>query len=96
VQLELRRKLVELDERYAMSATVTPVILVRTQTPVMAIDLSVHRKQAQQVHTVHWNPFLKQLEPLRCGGCGQGAFTVAFTNDQVEPRCAECDARGNK
>jgi hypothetical protein len=96
VELELRRKLVELDERYAMTATVIPVVLVRTETPVMAIDLSVHRKQAHKVHTVHWNPYLKQLEPMRCGGCGEGTFAVAFTNDDVEPRCPKCDARGGK
>jgi hypothetical protein len=96
VGLELRRKLLELHDRYAIEATLAPVILVRTQTPVIAVDLSVHRKQAHKVHTLYWNPFVKQFEPMLCSHCGQSAFGVAFTNDDVEARCAKCDARGNK
>jgi hypothetical protein len=96
VQLELRRKLLELDQRYAVSAALEPLILVRTETQVIAVDLSVHRKQAQKAHTVYWNPWLKQFEPMLCGCCGQGAFGVAFTNEEVEPRCPNCDARGKK
>ena len=74
VNLELRRKLAELDERYAMAAALRPVVLVRTEVPVLAVDLSVFRKQAHKMHTVYWNPLLKQFEPLRCSGCGDGTF----------------------
>lgn len=90
VSLELRRKLAELDERYAIAATLHPVILVRTEVPVLAVDLSVFRKQSHKIHTVYWNPLLKQFEPLRCSGCGDGASTVAFTNETVEPLCQKC------
>ena len=92
VNLELRRKVAELDERYAMAATVCPVILIRTEVPVLAVDLSVFRKQAHKMHTVYWNPLLKQFEPLRCSGCGDGAFAMAFTNETVEPLCQKCSA----
>jgi hypothetical protein len=91
VQLELKRKLIELDDRYAMTATVQPVVLVRTESPVLAVDLSVFRKQARKTHTVYWNPLLKQFEPLLCSRCGDGAFGVAFTNEEVEPRCSKCE-----
>ena len=90
VNLELRRKLAELDERYAMEATLRPVILIRMKVPVLAVDLSVFRKQAHRKHTVYWNPLLKQFEPLRCSGCGETAFTMAFTNQEVEPLCQKC------
>jgi hypothetical protein len=92
VQLELKRKLIELEDRYAMTATVQPVVLVRTESPVLAVDLSVFRKQACKTHTVYWNPLLKQFEPLLCCRCGEGAFGVAFTNEEVEPRCSKCEA----
>ena len=96
VNLELRRKLAELDERYAMEATLRPVILVRTEVPVLAVDLSVFRKQAHRKHTVYWNPLLKQFEPLRCSGCGDAAFAVAFTNETVEPLCSKCGTQAGK
>ena len=93
VDLELRRKLGELDERYAMEATLRPVVLVRMEVPVLAVDLSVFRKQAHKIHTVYWNPLLKQFEPLCCSGCGAGAFAVAFSNETVEPLCLKCNAQ---
>jgi hypothetical protein len=90
VQLELRRKLGELDERYATEVTLAPIILIRTEIPVLAVDLLVFRKQSRKKHTVFWNPLLKKFEPLQCSRCGAGAFCVAFTNDEVEVLCPEC------
>ena len=90
VSLELRRKLAELDERYAIAAALRPVVLIRTEVPVLAVDLSVYRKQAHRKHTVYWNPLIKQFEPLCCSRCGQGAFAAAFSNETVEPICQKC------
>jgi hypothetical protein len=90
VNLELRRKLAELDERYAIAAKLRPVILIRTEVPVLAVDLSVFRKQAQKKHTIYWNPLLKHFEPLACSRCGDSTFTVAFANETVEPLCPKC------
>ena len=42
------------------------------------------------------NPLLKQFEPLRCSGCGDVAFAVAFTNETVEPLCPKCNAQAGK
>ena len=90
VDLELRRKLSELDERYAMEAVVRPTILVRTTVPVLAIDLTVQRKQAIRQHVVYWNPLNKSFEPLACSGCHASAVNVWFTNDTVQPLCRRC------
>lgn len=90
VKLELRRKVSELDERYAMQLTLEPVVLTRMEIPALAVDLSVQRKRARREHTVYWNPLLKQLEPICCSRCGRGTFAVAFTNEDVDPLCAEC------
>ena len=90
VDLELRRKLVELDQRYAMEATLRPLVLVRTEMPVMRIRLDVTRKQAQRFHDVYWNPLLKHFEPLPCSRCLTESFSLAFSNDQVAPLCSSC------
>jgi hypothetical protein len=92
VQLELSRKLAELDERYAMTAAVTPVIVVSTKTPVLAVDVVVLRKQSKRTHRIYWNPLIKQFEPLLCSRCHQATFAAAFTNDTVEPLCGACYA----
>jgi hypothetical protein len=90
VELELRRKLAELDERYAIDGLLQPLVLIRTELPALAVDLSVQRKRASKRHTVYWNPLVRALEPMCCGRCGNGVFSVAFTDDEVEPRCADC------
>jgi hypothetical protein len=92
VGLELRRKLAELDERYAMEAVLRPVVLVRTKTPALAVDVSVFRKQAHKMHTVYWNPLVKQFDPFRCSVCGESTFAVAFSNEEVEPLCQGCNS----
>ncbi|MGE5192133.1 MAG: hypothetical protein ACM3U2_06480, partial [Deltaproteobacteria bacterium] len=88
VQLELRRKLGELEERYTMQARAEPIALVRTTIPALAIPIAVQRKAALQTHTIYWNSLLKQFEPLACSACGHGVFSLAFTNDEVAPVCA--------
>jgi hypothetical protein len=90
VDLELRRKLAELDERYAVSATMEPLVLIHTMLPTLAVDLSVHRKRAVRRHTIYWNPLLKQLEPICCSRCGSGTFSVAFSDEDVAALCVEC------
>jgi hypothetical protein len=92
MHLELRRKLGELDERYAMHASLRPIVLIRTEIPTLAVELAVFRKRAQRGHTVYWNPLSKQFDPICCHQCGGGAFSLAFTNDDVQPLCPRCAA----
>jgi len=93
VSLELQRKLKELESRYAMQGTLQPIVLVRTAVPVLAVILRVHRKSARRLHTIYWNSLSKTFEPLSCTACGRGSFAVAFTNDDVDPRCRACAGR---
>ncbi len=39
---------------------------------------------------VYWNPLTKAFDPIRCATCGQGAYSLAFTNDRVDALCAAC------
>jgi hypothetical protein len=71
-------------------------VLLRTEVPVVAVDLSVFRRQSHRRHTVFWNPLLKQLEPMACGRCGLGTFVVSFTDNDVTPLCTACAALEKK
>ncbi len=90
VDLEHRRKLAELEERYAMEIVLEPLVLIRTSMPALAVDLLVQRRRERRTHSVYWNPLLKQLEPMCCSRCGGGAFTLSFTDEEVNPLCAAC------
>jgi hypothetical protein len=85
VDLELRRKLIELDQRYAIEATLRPLALIRTEIPVMRVRLEVIRKQAKRIHDFYWNPLLKHFEPLPCSCCLTESFALAFSNEKVAP-----------
>lgn len=90
VELELRRKLAELRERYAIGAHITPVALVRTRMTVLAVDCMVLRRKARAIRRLYWNPLIKQFEPLRCHRCDAAIYAVGFSDDNVEPTCAAC------
>jgi hypothetical protein len=90
VQLELRRKLAELDERYACRVDLTPLALVRIDCPALAVKCHVFRRAAAKMHTIYWNPLTKELEPLCCSRCGISTFSVAFSDDKVAALCASC------
>ena len=90
VQLELRRKLAELDERYACRVDLAPLGLVRIDCPALAVQCHVLRRTSARVYTIYWNPLSRELEPLRCSHCGISTFSVAFSDDQVAALCASC------
>ncbi|MGQ0634641.1 MAG: hypothetical protein ACT4QC_08525 [Planctomycetaceae bacterium] len=90
VNLELERKLAELDERYQIEASLEPIALACLRSNVLAVELLVQRKLAERTVHVYWNPLTKRLEPLGCTQCGQGTYSVAFTDEEVAALCAEC------
>lgn len=90
VDLELRRKLAEMDERYAIQGTLRPLTLERVFLPTVAIEIGVQRKQAIQDYTIHWNPLLKSVEPLACHRCQRSTYSPSFTNDTVKACCPRC------
>jgi hypothetical protein len=90
VQLELRRKLYEMDERYACKVRLTALALVRLDCPVLAVKCQVLRRAASRVHTLFWNAVRKELEPMCCQQCGGSTFAVAFSDEQVVPLCPAC------
>lgn len=90
VQLELERKLAELDETYALKGEITPIAVLRIEVQALAVQCEVYRKQARAPRTLYWNPITKELEPLACDACGASAFSIAFTDGDVRPLCAAC------
>jgi hypothetical protein len=92
VDLELRRKLGELDERYAFQAVLRPVTLVRVRLPALIVPVTIQRKQAFREYQVYWNSLEKKLEPLCCSRCLSATWSGTFTNETVDLLCAACAA----
>ncbi len=90
VDLELRRKLAEMEERYSLQVELAPVCLVRTDLPTLAIQCKVQRKRAVRIHTLYWNAVTKTLEPICCARCGRSTFSVVFSDNEVDALCPAC------
>ena len=92
VELELHRKTEELRERYTLRPTLRPVTLVRLDAPALAVTLTVQRRDGEKQVNIYWNAMTKTLEPLACGQCGAGIFSIYFA-ENFTPLCAACSGK---
>jgi hypothetical protein len=90
VELELRRKLAELNDRYALRAELRPVALGRVRLPALVVPIVIQRKQALRDYRLCWNSLTKKFEPLSCSRCRRGTFSATFTNETVDLLCQVC------
>lgn len=90
VDVELRRKLIELDETYAVKAGIRPVFLARINLPCLVVPITIQRKQAIREYRLYWNSVVRKLEPLACVRCHAPTYSATFTNDTVELLCTQC------
>jgi hypothetical protein len=90
VDLELRRKLTELNESYVLHAEVRPVSVARFRLPVLIVPVVIQRKQASRDYRLYWNSLIKGFEPLACCRCRRATFSATFTNETVDLLCTPC------
>lgn len=89
VELELDRKIDELRERYTLRPSLRPVALVRLDAPALAVTINAQRRDGEKQINLYWNAMTKTLEPLACGQCEAGIFSIHF-GDGFMPLCAAC------
>jgi hypothetical protein len=90
VDLELRRKLAELNENYALRAVLRPVVVARVRLPVLVVPVQIQRKQAIRKYRLYWNSLIKKFEPLSCSRCRRATVSATFTNETVDLLCTAC------
>lgn len=90
VDLELRRKLAELNENYALRAELRPVVVARVRLPALVLPIMIQRKQARRDYRLYWNSLLKTFEPLACCRCHRATLSATFTNETVDLLCTPC------
>lgn len=83
-QMELKRKLSDLKERYSFSVTAqlhsALVILLQT----VHIECELIRKKAKRGVMAIWNPYLKVIEPLRCEESGIPVTKFYLSDDSAK------------
>ena len=91
VDLELRRKLAEMGENYALRAELRPVVVARVRLPAFVVPVVIQRKRATRDYRLYWNSLSKRLEPLSCSRCRRSTFSATFTNEAVDLLCTTCN-----
>lgn len=82
---ELERKLLDVQERYAISVEAWLHSAIIIHLPTVHIQCSLQRKKAKRIITAVWNPFTKIIEPLRCEASGEPVYNFYLddTNAQI-------------
>jgi hypothetical protein len=78
---ELSRKLLDIQERYAMSVEAWLHSAMIIHLPTVHIQCELQRKKAKRTVTAVWNPFTKIIEPLRCSLSGEPVYDF-YLDDQ--------------
>ena len=81
---ELGQKLADLRSRYQLNITAQlhSVLVIWLQT--VHVECQLIRKKYQRSVTVIWNPYLKQIEPLRCEKSNEPVTSFYLSAPEVE------------
>ncbi|RKZ48151.1 MAG: hypothetical protein DRR16_14810 [Candidatus Parabeggiatoa sp. nov. 3] len=89
-KMESKRKLADIRERYALKVEAQMHSALVVQLPTVHIACELIRKKQRRPITVIWNPFSKQIEPLRCEESNVPVSSFYLSNDEVKILSAEC------
>jgi hypothetical protein len=89
-KIESKRKLTDIKERYALNIEAQLHSALVIQLPTVHIAGELVRKKCQRPMTIIWNPFSKQIEPLRCEKSGVPVSSFYLSDDDVKVISAEC------
>jgi hypothetical protein len=80
---ELERKLFDIKERYALGVEAALYSAMVIHLPTVHITCELVRKKAKRTVICVWNPFTKEIEPLRCEVSGEPVYEF-YLDEQVK------------
>ncbi|MCG6138496.1 MAG: hypothetical protein MET45_28400 [Nostoc sp. LLA-1] len=83
-QRELSRKLLDIQERYAMTVDAGLHSALIIHLPTVHIQCELQRKKAKRTVTAVWNPFTKIIEPLRCELSGEPVYSFYLDDSDAK------------
>lgn len=90
VHLELRKKLVDQRERYAVRVAVRWLNAMRVYFDVIVVVYEVRRKQRARDLELIWNPLKKDFEDLGCDRCGNDLRAFWMCEEVPHILCESC------
>jgi len=81
---ELERKLLDLQERFALSVEASLHTAMVLHLPTVHIQCELVRKKAKRTVIAVWNPFTKIIEPLRCELSGETVYDFYLDDKEAK------------
>jgi len=89
-EIELERKIRDLQTKYDLTVRVEAVGVLRLFLPVMLLSLTVLRRKWAVPLALAWNPLLRALERVTCVGCFRPSRKIFICDEQRHTVCPEC------
>jgi len=90
VELELARKLAEIEERARLRASLRPVALLRLLLPGWRLSVRIQRRTEVRTLSMAWNHRTGGLEPVRCAHCQTPGRSFLARDADVALLCPSC------
>lgn len=92
IQIELRKKLIDQRERYAVKTAVRWLNAMRVYLDVIVVVYEVQRKRRTRELLLIWNPLKKGFEDLSCEHCGIDLRSFWMCDEVPHILCPQCNA----
>lgn len=90
IRVELSRKALDVQERYAMEVKVCFINAVRIYVPALVVQYSVQRRRSARSIPLIWSPLRKDFEDIICEGCEKGVRSFFLCDEHLHVVCAGC------
>lgn len=92
IRIELRKKLIDQRERYAIKTAVQWLNAMRVYLDVIVTVYEVQRKTKTREVLLLWNPLKKGFEDLSCESCGTDLRSFWMCDEVPHILCPQCNA----
>ena len=90
IQVELRKKLIDQRERYAVKVAVQCLNAMRLYVDVVVVLFEVQRRERTRELVLIWNPIKKGFENLGCDECGNELWSFRMCDEVPHILCEQC------
>ena len=86
-------KLVDLEEKYAVRVTLSPVAVLGLKVGRRTCTLTVRRRSQQFQFPVQYDGLVQDFDPVRCACCGASTHAIGFCDAKLHVLCRSCLGR---
>ncbi len=92
ISREYSSKISDLQRKYAVTAEIELIQVLKISADVYRINLKAMRKKNVRNFHLDWDPLSRRLDPVICENCYSSPESVMLCDDKLHFICKECDS----